>query len=205
MTMATKLAQFLGLAAFLSSIAVGCGAAPDEGFGGGGPDEGDVGATVEPSDESSQAVSIACRASQQEIKDAITDPARKTIVTRGFNWWNAKVPYSQTRWYQGYRTDCSGFVSMAWQLGTSYTTSSFYAGTADNHVISYEKLLPGDALVRRNGSSGHIVLFLGWDDAQKTRACVLEQASTSEDMEFRVRTRSSLGSYGYRAIRKDGL
>jgi hypothetical protein len=205
MTMATKLAQFLGLAAVLSSIAVGCSAAPQDGFGGGAPDEGDVGSTGELSDESSQAVSIACKATQQEIKNAITNPARKTIVTRGFSWWNEKVPYSQTRWYEGYRTDCSGFVSMAWQLGASPTTASFYAGTADNHVINYDNLLPGDALVRRASGSGHIVLFLGWDDAAKTRACVLEQASTSEDMEFRVRTRSSMGSYGYRAVRRDGL
>lgn len=201
--MATKLAQYLIAAGASIVLAAGCSSAPADGFGAAG--EGDVGTTGEVSDEAEQAVSIACKRSQAEIKNAVTNPARKTIVTRGFSWWNEKVSYSQSRWYEGYRTDCSGFVSMSWQLGESPTTAGFYAGTADCHRIGYDNLLPGDALVRRSNGAGHIVLFLGWDDAAETRACVLEQASTAEDMEFRVRTRSSLGSYGYRAIRRDGL
>src|SRR5689334_1088559 len=48
---------------------------------------------------------------------------RLTILQRGFTWLDAHVPYNQGSQYQGYRTDCSGFVSMAWQLGKSETTS----------------------------------------------------------------------------------
>ena len=38
----------------------------------------------------------------------------------------ANVPYSQTRYYAGYRTDCSGFVSMCWALPSSYNTRTLY-------------------------------------------------------------------------------
>jgi hypothetical protein len=70
---------------------------------------------------------------------------------------------------------------------------------------SYSSLLPGDALVRRSGGSGHIVLFLGWNDAAHSAACVLEEASTASDMQFRARTKSSLTASGFKAVRADRL
>jgi hypothetical protein len=95
---------------------------------------------------------------------------------------------------------------MCWQLGTSYTTADFSSGGGKSGPLgSYGKLLPGDALVHRSGGSGHIVLFLGWNDASHGAACVLEQASTASDMQFRARTTSSLTSGGYKAIRADKL
>lgn len=41
---------------------------------------------------------------------------RKDIIARGQVWVDKNVPYSQTGTHDGYRTDCSGFVSMCWQL-----------------------------------------------------------------------------------------
>lgn len=41
---------------------------------------------------------------------------RSAIIARGQVWVDKNVPYSQTKTYDGYRTDCSGFVSMCWQL-----------------------------------------------------------------------------------------
>jgi len=40
--------------------------------------------------------------------------ARSTMISRGQDWVNKHVPYSQEKTYDGYRTDCSGFVSMCW-------------------------------------------------------------------------------------------
>jgi hypothetical protein len=95
---------------------------------------------------------------------------------------------------------------MAWQLGTSYTTADFATGGGKSHPIgAYANLKPGDALVRRANGAGHITMFLGWNDAARTSACVLEQASTALDMEFGTRTVSSLAGSGYRAIRADKL
>ena len=48
-------------------------------------------------------------------------------------------------------------------------------------------------------------MFLGWNDKAKSEACVLEQASTALDMQFRTRTAASLRSGGYKPIRADKL
>lgn len=183
----------------LALATTGCAAAQD-----GDGDDGDLG-----EDEGvgtvSEAASAACRISRATITSSVTGE-RREIVERAFTWWDAQVSYSQSRYYKGYRTDCSGFVSMAWELGTSYTTASFSTGGGESHPLSsYASLEPGDALVRRRNGAGHIVLFLGWNDSAKTSACVIEQNSTALDMEFRTRTASSLKSGGYKAIRADKL
>jgi hypothetical protein len=95
---------------------------------------------------------------------------------------------------------------MCWQLGTSYTTADFIdGGGGSGPVGSYSKLQPGDALVRRSNGAGHIVLFLGWNDSSRTAACVIEQASRANDMQFRARSTSSLQASGFKAIRADDL
>ena len=158
-------------------------------------DEGDVG------DSSEALTNGSCKISRTAILNSVGG-VRKQAIQRAFTWWDAKVPYSQSKYRSGYRTDCSGFVSMAWELGTSYTTANFINNSGQNHrLASYRELVPGDALVRRSGGSGHIVMFLGWNDAARSSACVIEQASTASDMQFRSRTASSLTSGGYKAIR----
>ena len=167
-----------------------------------GDEDGDVG-DEEPTAETESELSTACSISRAKIQSSVSG-GRKTVVDRAFTWWDAQVPYSQSKYYKGYRTDCSGFVSMAWQLGTSYTTASFYSGGGDSFPLgSYNSLQPGDALVRRSNGAGHIVLFLGWNNSAKTSACVVEQSSTALDMEFGTRTVSSRKNSGYKAIRAD--
>jgi hypothetical protein len=160
-------------------------------------DEGDTSADALTSER--------CNLSRAQILAGATGERREAIE-RGFGWLDARVPYSQRRFRDGYRTDCSGFISMCWDLNRSYTTPYFLNGTAENDRLgSYNELLPADALVRRSGKSGHIVMFLGWNDVAKRGACVLEQASTKSDMQFRVRTTTQLRSAGYRAVRADRL
>lgn len=162
-------------------------------------DEGDDELTA----ETEEALSTACSISRSQILASVSG-GRETAVRRGFSWYDANVPYSQSRYHGGYRTDCSGFISMAWQLGTSYTTASFISGGGESFPLgSYDALRPGDALVRRSNGAGHIVMFLGWNNSAKTSACVIEQNSTALDMEFGTRTTSSLRSGGYKAIRAD--
>jgi hypothetical protein len=164
-----------------------------------GDENGDTGETASAISTSS------CKLSRSTIL-ASASGGRRTAIERGFGWLDAQVPYSQSAYRASYRTDCSGFVSMCWQLGTSYTTADFASGGGKSELIgSYSKLLPGDALVHRSNGSGHIVLFLGWNDAAHSAACVLEQASTASDMQFRARTSSSLTAGGYKAIRADKL
>lgn len=83
------------------------------------------------------------------------------ITDDAATWLNPPVPYSQSSYYNGYRQDCSGYVSMAWQLGTSATT-----WTIPNYSYQIDKseLQPGDVLLNIDE---HVLLFAGWaDDAQ---------------------------------------
>jgi MYXO-CTERM domain-containing protein len=134
-----------------------------------------------------------CAISREQILGSVS-AARRAAITRGFKWLDDNVPYSQSAQHEGYRTDCSGFVSMCWEAGSpGETTASFPGSGKVTMLSSYDELVPGDAL---DAPGHHVVLFLGWNDAAKSGICVLEQASTASDMQFRVRSTSSLkGEY----------
>ncbi|RKE20342.1 peptidoglycan-binding protein [Streptomyces sp. TLI_171] len=106
---------------------------------------------------------------------------RAEIMRRAQTWVDRKVPYSMgSYWSDGYRQDCSGFVSMAWGLGSSQTT-----WTLPNFAerISKDDLQPGDALIYNNPADpeggSHAVLFGGWVDAAHTKYTALEQTRPS--------------------------
>ena len=122
-----------------------------------------------------EALTSACTASAIR---AGTPEARRPIIERALNWVSNGVQYSQTpqsRW-GGYRTDCSGLVSMAWGLPPpGNTTHSFAGGPWDNgrsQRIQWSELEPGDAL---NNPQHHIMLFAGWLDENHTRFCTIEE------------------------------
>lgn len=122
-----------------------------------------------------EALTSACTASAIR---AGTPAARRPIIERALNWVSNGVQYSQTpqsRW-GGYRTDCSGLVSMAWGLPPpGNTTHSFAGGPWDNgrsQRIQWSELEPGDAL---NNPQHHIMLFAGWLDENHTRFCTIEE------------------------------
>lgn len=106
---------------------------------------------------------------------------RSTIMARAQRWVKNKVPYSQTRSYEGHRTDCSGFVSMAWGLPKPGLTTYTMHTVARN--ITKSELLPGDAI---NAESRHIVLFGGWTNSSKTHFYSLEEANTRKGTIKRV-------------------
>ena len=100
---------------------------------------------------------------------ADVDPVTASeVIARATGWTNVDVPYSQTTWYQGYRTDCSGFVSMTWALTSGGQPLSLVTQTLPNVAtqIPFSQLMPGDALIfnstadPQNGS--HAELFGGW-------------------------------------------
>lgn len=180
----------LGSAALLSTL-LGTGCAAE-------PTDDDAGDEVIQTDDELSAYSD-CTLTRSQILSSVSG-GRRRAIERGFRWLDADVPYSQSRSYEGYRTDCSGFVSMCWELDQSYPTSTFYAGDGDSNVLgSFDELIAGDALVK----NGHMVLFLGWKDRARSAACVLEQQSTDNDMRFQARSVDSLRSQRYRALRAD--
>lgn len=127
--------------------------------------------------QSSQQVS-----SQPSLQtEDLTCLARSTIIARGQDWVNKKVPYSQSGTHDGYRTDCSGFVSMAWELSKPGLTT--YTMHTVAHNIAKDQLQPGDAL---NCDSEHIVLFAGWSDSSKTHYVAMEETRPGEGTVKRV-------------------
>ncbi|MFJ9863246.1 peptidoglycan-binding protein [Streptomyces sp. NPDC101165] len=102
---------------------------------------------------------------------------RTKIINRAKLWVAAKVPYSMDDyWSDGYRQDCSGYVSMAWGLGTNEWTGSL---DQFGEKITKEELQPGDMLLFHNPDNpekgSHVVLFGGWTDHTHTNYLVYEQ------------------------------
>jgi len=102
---------------------------------------------------------------------------RAEIINRAKVWVAAQVPYSMDEyWSDGYRQDCSGYVSMAWGLsGNEWTGSLDQFGVR----ITKEELEPGDILLYHNPdnpeSGSHVVIFGGWTDYTHTYYLVYEQ------------------------------
>jgi hypothetical protein len=89
--------------------------------------------------------------------------SRGEIIQRAQTWVTAGVPYSQSAYRDGYRTDCSGFVSMAWRLNRNYWTGDLHTVGAS---IPFSSLRPGDMLLYHNPANptngSHVVLFDKW-------------------------------------------
>ncbi|PKQ29034.1 MAG: hypothetical protein CVT60_07470, partial [Actinobacteria bacterium HGW-Actinobacteria-10] len=102
--------------------------------------------------------------------------SRSTIIARAARWVQLDVPYSQSGYFEGYRTDCSGYVSMAWVLTyngqpTSLTTAGLDAPSV-SVAIAKDTLQPGDMILRPSDQPGapygHAVIFAGWADQART-------------------------------------
>ncbi|MFJ8350266.1 peptidoglycan-binding protein [Streptomyces sp. NPDC094153] len=134
-----------------------------------GTPQGDVGALFGPDGPD--------RPDRAEEQLAIGSTTRSLIVGRAKRWLDARVPYNMSRfWRDGYRQDCSGFVSMAWNLPRNEWTGSLgrYAVR-----ITKEQLQPGDILLFHNPANpqkgSHVVLFGGWKDRRHISYVAYEQ------------------------------
>jgi hypothetical protein len=120
--------------------------------------------------------------------------SRPEVLKRANSWIKKKIMYSQSAHYEGYRRDCSGFVSMAWKLKTSYTSSTIVGVSTK---ISMSALKPGDA-VRR---SGHVEIFDGWKNEKKKQYWALEEQTWGKPA---LRAAKKFKS-GYTALRLPGI
>ncbi|MFF4701016.1 hypothetical protein [Streptomyces chattanoogensis] len=108
---------------------------------------------------------------------------RQEMLNRAAAWLTAnggaQVPYSQAKvWKDGYRQDCSGYVSMALGLPTPGTNT---VGLATNRGItrplSLGELKPGDLLIDAAGDNNtrHVVIFEKWNDDAHSSYTAYEQ------------------------------
>lgn len=100
--------------------------------------------------------------------------SRSLVMARAQHWVDLKMPYSQSAYRNldgmsvsyssGWRTDCSGFVSMSWNtFKPGYSTRTLNQTAT---LITKEALQPGDALVAYDY---HAVIFGGWANPERTK------------------------------------
>jgi len=116
-----------------------------------------------------------CNGEADREQTSVGCVSRNTMIARAQVWVDNHVPYSQSGSYQGYRTDCSGYVSMAWETSKpGYTTFTMHDIA---HPISKNDLAPGDVLLC---ASEHVVLFGGWTSGAKNQYIAFEETRPGE-------------------------
>ncbi|MEU6575842.1 peptidoglycan-binding protein [Streptomyces sp. NPDC046805] len=143
------------------------------------PAPGRPGVPADPDPETPQGAKSPLHGGGGSTTPPTTTPAttRTEIINRAKKWVTAKVPYSMSKyWSDGYRQDCSGFVSMAWGLPSNEWTGSLGGFGVK---IKKEELQPGDILLFHNPDNpekgSHVVLFGGWTDYTHTYYTAYEQ------------------------------
>lgn len=112
--------------------------------------------------------------------DVNATTARAQIIARALVWVELGVPYYQGKIRDGYRTDCSGFISYAWELkdanGQPVSPDTIALGNNYGIDISLEDIQGGDIINnKRAGNSGHTVLFVGWANDEHTKFMAYEE------------------------------
>ncbi len=148
---------------------------------------------------------------------SLTTPAygisRSTIVARGRSWVDRHVPYSQSASFEGYRTDCSGFLSMSWALarnGVPYSPSTAELDAPGLvRSITKEELQPGDMILRPKdqpgAAYGHAVLFVGWANPEHTKYIAYHQSSSGAGAVMATITYPFWGETGFAPYRYLGV
>ncbi|WP_163506305.1 NlpC/P60 family protein [Fodinicola acaciae] len=87
--------------------------------------------------------------------------SRATVISRAQKWVNDHVTYNQGGRHDGYRTDCSGYVSYTWGLAKPGLTTPSFPGISN--AISKGELKRGDILLNKSpGNAGHVAIFEKW-------------------------------------------
>ncbi|MFD4532147.1 VCBS repeat-containing protein [Kitasatospora sp. NPDC058397] len=113
------------------------------------------------------AATSAVTAASSSIDGKIT---RSEVIQRAQYWLGKSIPYNQGGSYpdssgRNYRTDCSGYVSMAWHLGAGTGPDTRAIEDSYTYGIQRSELKAGDVL---NSYYNHVLLFEKWDDAAHT-------------------------------------
>ncbi|GLZ36005.1 hypothetical protein Lesp02_81920 [Lentzea sp. NBRC 105346] len=96
---------------------------------------------------------------------------RAEMLQRAASWLTAnnggRVPYSMTKnWSDGYRQDCSGFVSMSAKLGGPGPNTVALATNTWTVPVKIADLKPGDLFIDPVDEPGddfrHVVIFEKW-------------------------------------------
>src|SRR5262245_16479991 len=76
--------------------------------------------------------------------------ARSDVIARAETWHphtDQRIPYSQTAYHDGYRTDCSGYASMALGLATPGPNTVGLASSSVSAPIAMSDLQTADLVI----------------------------------------------------------
>lgn len=118
----------------------------------------------------------------------ISPSQQSPLVQRAKAWVDRKIVYNQgvtanpdgsrASRNTGYRTDCSGFISMAWGVPATGLTVPV-TGNLDRYANTFsnkDQLQSGDAINNRKvGNDGHVVMFVRWISQSQGRFVAYEQ------------------------------
>ncbi|MFE7559605.1 hypothetical protein [Kitasatospora sp. NPDC057500] len=142
---------------------------------------------------------VATAAQEDGLRAAAPKITRAEEIRRAKLWLTANggkpVPYSQHRnWKDGYRQDCSGFVSMALRLPKSGPNTVALKNDGWTKPIKMSELRQGDLVIKANSNDPdhrHVVIFDKWESGRKSYSSY-EQAG-------RVGTRHAKHDYGLKS------
>jgi hypothetical protein len=161
-----------------------------------------------PSSHSSQSgtTNLAVQAAAQAgTAKAAAKISRAQIIANAKTWHPhtaQRVPYSQSKTHNGYRTDCSGYASMALQLGKPGLNTVGLANSSISTRISMSQLKQGDLVIDATGTSNtrHVVIFEKWANSAHTSYWEYEQRG-SYGTDHRTRSYGLSSGSQYHAYR----
>jgi hypothetical protein len=105
---------------------------------------------------------------------------RSDVIERAKSWnphSDDRVRYSQVRSHEGYRADCSGFVSMTLGLPKPGPNTVGLTSSRFTERIKMSELKKGDLVMDAEGTNTtrHVVIFEKWADDDHTSYWAYEQ------------------------------
>ncbi len=201
----------LGFAAFLAVATVTLGGCENELL----PDDPGIELDLTGDDafEDEGALIASPECSKEAILARAPNDERLWTLAIAHRWIDLGITYARGRTFEGYRRDCSGFVSMAWGLpkpGASTAMLEPFSNHPDTFEIAIDDLIAGDGLNRRTrqqvaggGTIGHVRLFGGWINKAEGTHCILDYYSTDKVGRAVKGTRNDLADYV--GLRRNGL
>jgi hypothetical protein len=152
------------------------------------------GPTAAPASHPSQTSStnLAVQAAAQAPVTTLATITRAKVIANAKTWHphtSSRVPYSQSKTHGGYRTDCSGYASMALALGKPGLNTVGLAKSSVTTRIKMSQLKQGDLVIDATGTSStrHVVIFEKWANSKHTAYWEYEQRG-SYGTDHRTRT-----------------
>ncbi|MGH3377994.1 MAG: NlpC/P60 family protein [Actinoallomurus sp.] len=149
-----------------------------------------------PSSHPSQTASSTNLAIQAAAQDNAVTPlatiSRAKVIANAKTWHphtSQRVPYSQSKTHNGYRTDCSGYASMSLALGKPGLNTVGLANSSVTTRIKMSQLKQGDLIIDATGTSNtrHVVIFEKWANSAHSSYWEYEQRG-SYGTDHRTRT-----------------